>query len=709
MIKKISFLFLLIVLHYGTFAKKITEQQAIIAGKNFYFERLNQFKPVDYKDITIDKVLEKNVGGQTLYYTVVFTNKGFVVVSGDDAICPVLCYVFDSRYDELNQPPAFIKWMQDYEKQIVYILKNNIVPAFAITMEWNRLLTAAPEELKQHKDIKTVSPLLKTTWDQGKYYNNLCPLITGGPDGRAWAGCVPTAVGQIMNYYRHPLNGIGSYTYNDTIAPGLYDSLSADFGNTTYQWDLMPLEVTERQNDSAVAKLLYHFGVSVDLNYSPDGSGMYNHKAAYSLRTYFKYSPDCQYVFRDTATHTNWKQLILSHLDQKKPLYYAGWADTINVSGHAFVCDGYQDTSYFHFNWGWGGSSDGYFLLDYLTPGSYDFTLDHELIINFYPDTTSGYPYSCSGITTFTKTKGTFSDGSGPLHTYVNNSDCIWIIQPADSVTSIKLNFLEFNTEQDSDLVIVYNGNNTSAPVLGTYSGSSLPSQITTTGKALCIKFISNDSITSDGFLASYTTTTPIFCSGIKNLTASAGTFNDGSGTFNYHPNQLCRWTIKPTGAQAVTLHFNSFDIAPGDYVKVSDIVTDEVLADASGNVIPEDIICNSGQMLVMFKSNDAALAQGFSASYYNSTGIEEPANSEITLAPNPANDHVLISFSHAKQETCNIGIYAAEGKQLAENNYELLPGQNSINLDVSMLETGFYLIRISSNSGITVKKIIIE
>jgi len=709
MIKKISLLFLLVLLQYGAFAKKVTEQQAVLAGKNFYFERLNQFRPVDYKDITIDKVIEKNVGGQLLYYIVTFTNKGFVVVSGDDAVCPILCYVFDSRYDELNQPPAFIRWMQDYETQIIYILKNNIFPAFATTVEWNRLLSSTTEELKQHKDIKTVAPLVKTTWDQGKYYNNFCPLASGGQDGRAWAGCVPTAVGQIMNYYRHPLVGTGSYSYSDTIAPGLYDSLSADFGNTTYQWDMMPLEVTERQNDSAVAKLLYHFGVSVDLNYSADGSGMYNHKAAYSLRTYFHYSPDCQYVFRDTATHTNWKQLILSHLDEKKPLYYAGWADTINVSGHAFVCDGYQDTSYFHFNWGWGGSSDGYFMLDYLTPGGSDFTLEHELIINFYPDTSSGYPYYCSGVTTLNKTQGTFGDGSGPLHKYEDNSNCIWIIQPADSVTSIKLNFLEFNTEQDSDVVIVYNGNNTSAPVLGIYSGSSLPSQITTTGSALCIKFISNDSISSDGFLASYSTTSPIFCSGMKDLTASSGTFNDGSGTFNYHPNQLCRWRIIPTGAQAVTLHFNSFDIASGDYVKITDIVTNEVLADVSGSVIPEDIVCNSGQMLVWFRSNDAARAQGFSASYYNSTSIDEMSALGITLVPNPAKDRVIISFSNTTQQTYKIGIYAVEGKQITENNYELLQGQNNITLDVSYLEAGFYVVRISSNSGTIVKKIIIE
>ncbi len=707
--KKLLLLIILCVFQIHAFSKKVSEQQAVQVGKNFYYERLNLTAHVDYKDIETDNITVRSFENIALYYVISFKNQGFIIVSGDDIIPPVLGYVFGSRYDELNQPPAFIKWMQDYERQIIYAVKNNITPAFSTIMEWNRLLYSTPEQLSQRKDIKTVAPLLKTTWNQGKYYNNFCPLASGGPDGRAYAGCVPTAMGQIMNYYRHPATGTGSYMYNDTVAPFTYDSLHADFGNTVYHWDMMPLTVTERQNDSAVAKLLYHLGVSVDLNYDPDGSGMYNHKAAYSLRTYFHYSPDCQYVFRDTALHTNWKQLILDHLNAKKPLYYAGWADTINVSGHAFVCDGYQDTSYFHFNWGWGGSNDGFFLLDNLTPGGADFTLDHELIINFYPDTASVYTYPCNGITTLTQTKGTFSDGSGPLHDYENNSNCIWIIQPADSVTGIKLNFLEFNTEHDSDIVVVRNGSNTSAPVLGTYSGSSLPAQISTSGKALCIQFISNDSISSGGFLASYTSTLPVYCSGIKELTASSGTFTDGSGTFNYHPNQLCRWRIKPAGSTAVTLHFNAFDIAAGDYIRVSDNTTNTVLADLSGSVIPGDVLCNSGEMMVLFKSFDAAMAQGFSATYYNSSSIEEPDPLVLTLTPNPAKDKLTINFSNVRSKNFEIDIYSIEGKVIRESYYELSPGQYSIDMDVSYLKSGIYLVRIFTADEILVKKIIIE
>ncbi len=708
MLKKIAILLLLIASNYFAFSKKISEQQAALAGKNFYFERINLASPVDYKDIEIENVKPETQGSLTLYYIVSFENKGFIIVSADDNLPPVLGYVFNSRYDE-NQPPAFKNWMKDYEKQIIYAIHNNLLSGLSATNEWTRLLTSTPEQLKQKKDIKTVSPLIRTTWDQGKYYNNLCPLTANGPDGHAWAGCVPTAMGQIMNYYRFPASGTGSNMYNDTIPPEVYNSLSADFGNASYQWDLMPLEVTERQNDSAVAKLLYHLGVSVNLNYGSDGSGMYNHKAAYALRTNFHYSPDCQYVFRDTATHTNWKQLILSHLDEKKPLYYAGWADTINVSGHAFVCDGYQDTSYFHFNWGWGGLYDGYFLLDDLTPGSYDFTLEHELIINMFPDTSSEYPSACTGTTTLTKTKGTFGDGSGPLYNYQNNSDCIWIIHPADSVTGIKLNFLEFNTEQDSDKVTVYNGINTSAPVIGTYSGSSLPSQISTTGRALCIKFHSNDSITSGGFLASYTSTLRIYCSGIKDLTANSGSFNDGSGSYNYHPYQLCRWRIMPSGASAVTLHFNAFDIAEGDYVKITDYVTNEVLGDFTGSQIPQDIVSNSGQLYITFKSNDGNTAQGFSATYYNSTGIEEMNPADISIFPNPASNYLLISMKNATAKKYTLGIYSVDGQLIDERIFELFQGQYYFNHDVSFLVQGLYFIRISSDTETIVKKIIIE
>ena len=704
--KYLLILALFIFFFSNAFCNNITEQQALVAGKNFYFERLNFQDHVDYKDVNIDNISSISSGVQTLYYIINFTYQGFVIVSATDAVNPILCFSFSSRYSELNQPPAFVHWMQDYEKQILYAIEKNIQPTKSVSDEWQRLLTSNPESLKAKNGTKSVAPLLHTTWDQGKYYNNLCPVDAGGPDGRCWAGCVPTAMGQIMNYYQYPAHGDSVVTY---VHP-TYGTLTADFSNTTYQWANMPLKITERQNDSAVAKLLYHLGVSVDLDYGPDGSGMFNHKAAYALRTYFKYAPECQYIFRDTATHTNWKQLILNHLDHKKPLYYAGWADTINVSGHAFVCDGYQDTSYFHFNWGWSGQYDGYYLLDNLTPGGSDLTLDHELILNFFPDSSADYPASCPSNTILRNAKGTLIDGSGPLYKYKNNADCLWLIQPDDSVSNIKLTFLEFNTEADSDKVIVYNGSTTAAPVLGTFSGSTLPSLVTSTGSSMLVRFISNDSITADGWLAEYTSTPSVYCSGIKTLTATSGSFSDGSGTFDYHPNELCRWLIEPTVATSILLHFNSFDIATGDYVKVYDITNNLQLANLTGSVIPGDIICNSGQMQVLFKSYDNIMAQGFSATYTIANSISENSSlySKITVSPIPANNLLNISFDNTTQQNITITLLSLDGRIIFTDNLQTEPGVINHPMDISKITSGLYLLKISNTSETVIKKIII-
>jgi hypothetical protein len=139
---------------------------------------------------------------------------------------------------------------------------------------------------------------------------------------------------------------------------------------------------------------------------------MYNHKAAYALRTHFNYAPETEYLYRD-STNLNWDSVLVAHLDQRIPMYYAGWS-VPNIMGHAFVCDGYQGEDFFHFNWGWGGQSDGYFYTDDLTPGG-NFNLAQELIINCVPDTDNFvYPEYCSGPLTLTSANATLDDGSGP-------------------------------------------------------------------------------------------------------------------------------------------------------------------------------------------------------------------------------------------------------------------------------------------------------
>jgi hypothetical protein len=279
-----------------------------------------------------------------LYYIFNLSPEGWIAMAADDAVPPVLAYSFEGRYDESTQVPPFTAWMRQYEDQIRYAIREKVTPFPGTLTKWQELTDTGyqiPDEMQSSNPASgvrhpvsrsEVEPLITTRWNQSPWYNEMCPADPAGPGGHCVAGCVPVCMAQVMYYFRWPETGVGSYTYTEPN----YGVLSADFGATTYIWDEMTNSIT--RSNPAIAELIFHLGVSCDLQYGPDGSGMYNHKAAYSLRTFFKYSPQTQYLFRDSTT-LNWDSVLMAHLDRKIPMYYAGWSDP-NVSGHAFVCDG---------------------------------------------------------------------------------------------------------------------------------------------------------------------------------------------------------------------------------------------------------------------------------------------------------------------------------------------------------------------------------
>ncbi len=229
----------------------------------------------------------------------------------------------------------------------------------------------------------------------------------------------------------------------------------------------------------------------------------------------------------------------------------------------------------------------------------------------------------CSGTTSLTASSGTFTDGSGSAN-YGNNSTCKWVIAPAGA-TQISLNFTIFNTEASYDFVRVYNGPDDTFPLLGTYSGSTLPSSISTTAGvgAMCVKFTSDTSNTFSGWSANYTSvvTTPT-CNGFTALTTPTGSFNDGSGTNNYTNNQQCFWYIAPPCATSVTLSFSSFNTELNyDGVAIYNSLTATTpIATYSGTSLPSSVTSSTGVMLVAFISDFSTPSQGFTANY-TSTG----------------------------------------------------------------------------------------
>lgn len=678
-------------------ANRISVDQIKTVANNFYFERNNISQQLDYSQNFIADMFALNIESEEVIYIVNFERGGWVAVSASDAVIPIIAYSFEGYCSQQNVPDNFSSWISQYEKQIYWAITQDYKPTTKSQKLWSHYLSGDPEAFSIYGITDYVEPLITSSWDQGLYYNEMCPADPGGPGGHCFVGCVPTTMGQLCNYFRFPQTGTGSYSYE--CPP--YGELSADFGNSNYDWNQMPSNVST--NSLATAQILYHLGVSCDLVYGPDGSGMYNHKAAYALRTHFKYSPETQYVYRD-STSLNWDSLLVSHLDRKMPMYYAGWS-VPNIYGHAFVCDGYQESSYFHFNWGWSGSYDGYFYTDNLTPGGSNFNLAQEVIINCFPDTVNyQYPSYCQGADTVNSVSGTIDDGSGPIYNYQNNLNCSWLISPADSVNFIILEFLKFDTPEN-DTLFIYDGNSDNAQLLGAYSGISVPTSLTSSGDEVFIKFKTDNENTAGGWLIGYSSDIPLYCSNSM-LTEPVGTISDGSGPANYHNLTTCLWMIQPGSGLDIILSFSEFSTEEDfDYVSVFD-GTDKI-GEFSGNELPPTLTATSGIMTVVFATNSSITESGWEAHYTTSpVGTNEIIKKDQVLVfPNPATNILNIEFADISA-TFQIILYDVYGKKVMKSQ-----GINSksMKLQTNEIPDGIYIIEIINNNQKVIEKVIIR
>lgn len=684
----------------------VNESSARTVAQNFYFERIQPHRQVNMDDIKVNGLFTIEENQDILYYIFNMSTGGFVAVSACNATPPVLCYSFSGRYEPGKQPDNFTAWMDQYKRQISYAISIKAEGSEVNSTLWNYYLQTIYSSLKPFSE-REVLPLTTTTWDQGSYYNEMCPADAAGPSGHCVTGCVATCLGQLMNYFRWPESGTGSYSYE--CPP--YGTLSADFASANYQWDLM--ETSLDHSNPEVAELLFHLGVSVDMVYGPDGSGMYNHKGAYTLKTYFKYSPETRYVFRD-STSMDWDSIIIAHLDQNIPMYYAGWS-VPDTNGHAFICDGYQGENFFHFNWGWSGSYDGYFYTDNLTPGGNYFNLAQELIINAVPDTNLyEYPFYCEGQKDYSALYGTIEDGSGPLYPYENGAGCSWLITPADSVNGVTLNFLKFSTDT-SDLVTVYDGGDITAPVLGTFSGSGLPPSVTTNGNSMFVVFESGSDGPGEGFLASFASEIPVYCGGMVNLTAQADTISDGSGSWDYHNNSACLWRIMPEGASSVTLYFTEFETEEGpDILKIYDLQTSQVLAEYSGiypSGVPDPVTSPSGKMFLTFNTNSTQTGAGWQA-YYESNLVKIPEmeeSSDLLIFPNPTDGLLAIQLKNNSGYKVNLSLSDLSGRKIFFKELQN-PGEEQLTIDLRQFSPGVYILGSETVPGsIDYHKIIIR
>ena len=309
------------------------------------------------------------------YYVFSAGANGFVIIAGDDACRPVIGYSDESSFDADNIPPALVDYLAGIAESINRLrAKHHAEASPMVAAEWESVLNHG--RLISRFGGREKVFFCQTKWNQDYPYNYCCPEDPAGSGGHTYVGCLATAMAQLMRFWAMPAQGIGSHCYNHED----YGQICADFGATTYDWDNMPNTINSNSPEEeklAVGTLGFHCGVIIDMGYGPDGSGGASAPIPGAMHTYFDYSEaNVQYRRNDFETET-WKRMVREQFDMGWPMYYGGCE---NDGCHAFVCDGYDDFDMFHFNLGWGGSSDGWYLID-----AAPYTHPADAMFNFVP------------------------------------------------------------------------------------------------------------------------------------------------------------------------------------------------------------------------------------------------------------------------------------------------------------------------------------
>ena len=388
-------------LQINLFAEHVSADKASQVGMNFMKQKYTYLSTRGealkmYKSVELTQVVNRSVDNPHFYVFNLNDDQGWVMVADDDRCIPILGYSKSGKFVTENLPANIEDWLVGISSEAQYIIDNNLVADDKTMSLWKELFNGVSTEFISRGE-KVVNPLVQTRWDQAPYYNALCPYDNMYGE-RTVTGCVATAMAQVLKYWNYPEVGSGSHSYSTNS----YGTLYANFGGTHYDWNNMPNRVTSTNN--AVATLMYHCGVSVDMSYgvaATGGSGAWvisqytngENCSEFAFKNYFGYKSSAHGEMKDYTGDSQWKSMVRADLDAGRPLVYAGFGN----GGHCFVCDGYDNSDMFHFNWGWDGQNDGFFSLSALNPGSggagggsYSFTNNQQAIFGLEPNNGNG-------------------------------------------------------------------------------------------------------------------------------------------------------------------------------------------------------------------------------------------------------------------------------------------------------------------------------
>lgn len=569
---------------------------------------------------------QKEQTGSADYYIYNATqDKGFVIVSGDDRTPQILGYSDSGSLDINNLPSNISSFLQSYADGIKYLNDKNITAKQNVSMT-NTGIT------------ENVTPLLSSKWNQSSPYNNLCPQWNSLP---TVTGCVATAMAQVMYYYKYPnqtIADIPSYSYTANSITNNIDGVAA---GTAFDWDdMLPTyssSATDNQN-TAVATLMNCAGRAVKMQYMPasyGGSAAYNSDIAPALQKYFDYS--ATNINRENYTLSDFENKIYDELVASRPVIFCGQS---TGGGHCFVIDGFDAANgLFHVNWGWGGQSDGYFLISVLNPG------DNSGI--GASTSTDGYSMDQSAIIGIAK-------GAGSLSIPTDNTP-----QPSN-VNNLSVSNWEFTGSKTA---------NTSQPVTITINNAG-----TTEYYGTVYLYVSTTDSKGESYSSATGLTAPNGSSTIEM------TFNPTS-TGTYH-----LWLCAYDGSTLKNLGTTTVDIAEASTTE-RDLSRTITAQNANGNTVYGNAI--SGNVTV--KNNDDTDFSGLVTLYIGSLGEDNYFHSFNSIGKSisiTANGETSFDFNFTGLENSDNG--TAYGFWIRYNNsnigsaqtYYLKPGIITYNAD---------------------------
>ena len=342
----------------GLYAAPVTADRAKTTAVTY-------MKGMTGRNVSVKDVVAKNDS----YYIINMTQGGWVIVSADDTATPVLGYNTKGSLSWHSLPESMQTLLGNYSDEMKAMRQQGVKTQNKVWAEMSH-----PGAFSRSRAEGEIAPLISVQWNQTEPFNTYCP---GSGENKALVGCVAVAMSQAMSVQRYPLQPQGKKEYS---CPG-YGYLSIDYDNEkSYNWNFI---LTGTNNMAETARLLYHAGVSVEMGYGADGSGISSAQVNLipnALAETFGYNEnDLSYTWRDSYSG-DWSRLVLNELNAGRAVIYNA-ADSRGGYGHSFNVDGYDGRSMFHVNWGWGGYGDGYFTLDNLSDISVGMNYDISHVI----------------------------------------------------------------------------------------------------------------------------------------------------------------------------------------------------------------------------------------------------------------------------------------------------------------------------------------